>query len=102
MKVLKGFNLSVNSGQTLALVGPSGCGKSTVTQLLQRFYDPPQGKVCKNVMCTYDIDYCVRTCVYVYVRMPACACARWRKKLLKVLIKFLIYVLQNLNFHEEP
>ena len=67
MKVLKGFNLSVNSGQTLALVGPSGCGKSTVTQLLQRFYDPPQGKVCKNVMCMYNIDYCVRTCVYVYV-----------------------------------
>jgi len=46
LKVLNGLTLSVNSGQTLALVGPSGCGKSTVTQLLQRFYDPEQGKVC--------------------------------------------------------
>ena len=47
VKVLKGLSLSVSSGQTLALVGPSGCGKSTVTQLLQRFYDPEEGKVCR-------------------------------------------------------
>ena len=52
VKVLKGLSLSVSSGQTLALVGPSGCGKSTVTQLLQRFYDPEEGKVCgPSVVC---------------------------------------------------
>ena len=50
VKVLNGLSLSVNSGQTLALVGPSGCGKSTVTQLLQRFYDPEQGKVCGKLL----------------------------------------------------
>ncbi|KAI4805868.1 hypothetical protein KUCAC02_010463 [Chaenocephalus aceratus] len=32
-------------GQTLAFVGSSGCGKSTSVQLLERFYDPDQGRV---------------------------------------------------------
>ena len=41
--VLKGLEVSVNSGQTLALVGPSGCGKSTVVSLLERFYEPSGG-----------------------------------------------------------
>ncbi|OCT75760.1 ATP-binding cassette sub-family B member 5 isoform X1 [Xenopus laevis] len=43
VKVLKGLNLSVKSGQTVALVGQSGCGKSTIVQLLQRLYDPQVG-----------------------------------------------------------
>lgn len=43
--VLQGFRLKVKKGQTLALVGSSGCGKSTTIQLLERFYDPKQGKV---------------------------------------------------------
>ena len=37
--------MTVNKGQTIAVVGASGCGKSTVIQLLQRFYDPIQGSV---------------------------------------------------------
>ena len=43
--VLKGFNLAVQAGHTVALVGPSGSGKSTIVQLLQRFYDPAGGEV---------------------------------------------------------
>merc|ERR1719457_163968 len=38
-------NVTVKSGQTLALVGQSGCGKSTSVQLLERFYDPDEGSV---------------------------------------------------------
>ncbi|CAF3536496.1 unnamed protein product [Rotaria sp. Silwood1] len=32
-------------GQRVALIGASGCGKSTVIQLLERFYDPMQGRI---------------------------------------------------------
>ena len=45
VSVLKGLNLSVRPGKTLALVGASGCGKTTVTSLLQRFYDPRSGSL---------------------------------------------------------
>ncbi|XP_066910223.1 ATP-dependent translocase ABCB1-like isoform X2 [Clytia hemisphaerica] len=43
--VLQGFDLTVNKGQTVALVGESGCGKSTTIKLLQRFYDVIGGSV---------------------------------------------------------
>lgn len=42
---LYGFSLTVEPGETVALVGPSGAGKSTVFQLLLRFYDPTEGTV---------------------------------------------------------
>ncbi|XP_063394419.1 multidrug resistance protein homolog 49-like [Cydia fagiglandana] len=45
VKVLKGFSLRVNPGESVALVGSSGCGKSTILQLLQRLYDPASGVV---------------------------------------------------------
>ncbi|XP_065439370.1 ATP-dependent translocase ABCB1-like isoform X3 [Chrysemys picta bellii] len=45
VKILKGLNLKIQSGKTIALVGSSGCGKSTAIQLLQRFYDPVQGEI---------------------------------------------------------
>ncbi len=39
------FTLTVPSGGLTALVGPSGSGKTTVLKLLERFYDPQQGRV---------------------------------------------------------
>ncbi len=43
--VLKGIDLEIKAGETLALVGPTGSGKSTLVDLIPRFYDPYQGKV---------------------------------------------------------
>ena len=42
---LNGVSLHVRPGETVALVGPSGAGKTTVLQLLQRFYDPQEGRI---------------------------------------------------------
>lgn len=44
-QVLRNINLTVRSGQLVALVGASGSGKTTLANLLLRFYDPPQGAV---------------------------------------------------------
>ncbi|QDS96832.1 ABC transporter ATP-binding protein [Adhaeretor mobilis] len=43
--VLRGIDLTVKPGETIALIGPNGCGKSTLMNLLPRFYDPQQGSV---------------------------------------------------------
>jgi ATP-binding cassette subfamily B protein len=42
---LRGVDLHVPPGQTLALVGATGAGKSTFAKLVARFYDPQEGKV---------------------------------------------------------
>ncbi len=46
--VLKNFNLTINPGETIALVGPTGAGKSTIVNLLCRFYEPTGGTVRVN------------------------------------------------------
>ena len=48
VQILRGLDLQIHPGQTVALVGPSGCGKSTCIQLLQRFYEPSAGTVVRN------------------------------------------------------
>ncbi|XP_028416784.1 multidrug resistance protein 1-like isoform X1 [Dendronephthya gigantea] len=45
LKVLRGLDLTVKPGQTVALVGTSGCGKSTTVSLVERFYDTNAGHV---------------------------------------------------------
>ena len=43
--ILRGLDLVVEPGQTVAVVGPSGAGKSTIARLLFRFYDVTGGAV---------------------------------------------------------
>jgi ATP-binding cassette, subfamily B, bacterial len=42
---LADFSLTIEPGETVAIVGPSGAGKSTLFQLAQRFYDPQAGTI---------------------------------------------------------
>lgn len=44
-KLIQNFNLSVKSGQRVAIVGPTGCGKTTLINLLMRFYDVNSGTI---------------------------------------------------------
>ncbi|MGN0344703.1 MAG: ABC transporter ATP-binding protein [Lachnospiraceae bacterium] len=44
--LIEDFNLHVKPGQRIAIVGPTGCGKTTLINLLMRFYDVREGKIC--------------------------------------------------------
>jgi len=44
-EALRGIDLRIAAGETVALVGETGAGKSTVMKLLARFYDPDDGSV---------------------------------------------------------
>ncbi len=44
-EILRGLDLTIDAGKTVALVGPSGGGKSTTCSLLPRFYDVTSGSI---------------------------------------------------------
>lgn len=53
---LHDFTLTIEPGETVAVVGPSGAGKSTLIQLAQRFYDPQEGAIRLNGVALADAD----------------------------------------------
>lgn len=54
--VLPRMNLTVDAGQTVALVGATGAGKSTLVKLITRFYDPKAGLVSVDGVDIRDIS----------------------------------------------
>lgn len=55
-EILHGVNISVNKGQSVAVVGPTGSGKTTIMNLLNRFYDVNSGKVTFDGVDVRDIQ----------------------------------------------
>jgi ABC-type multidrug transport system fused ATPase/permease subunit len=45
-EIIKGIDLEVNAGETIAIVGATGAGKSTIINLLNRFYEIDRGTIC--------------------------------------------------------
>jgi ATP-binding cassette subfamily B (MDR/TAP) protein 1 len=54
--ILRGLDLSIESGQYVAFVGASGQGKSTIASLLQGFYHEPSGKILIDGHNLQDMD----------------------------------------------
>jgi ATP-binding cassette, subfamily B, bacterial len=54
--VLRGVNLTIEYGETVALVGLNGAGKSTLVKLLCRFYDPTVGRITWDGRDLRDLD----------------------------------------------
>jgi ATP-binding cassette subfamily B protein len=68
---LAGLSLTVEPGETVALVGPSGAGKTTVLQLLLRFYDPSTGTVRLDGVDIATLDPAeLRRCIGVVPQEP--------------------------------
>lgn len=58
---IKNFSLTINAGETVALIGRSGAGKSSLVNLLQRFQDISQGKLTLDNINIEDINLsCLR------------------------------------------
>lgn len=54
--VLHNVTIDVPSNNVVALVGASGCGKSSVMKLLERFYDPEEGRLLFNGIDLKEVD----------------------------------------------
>lgn len=56
VNVLDDVTFHIKPGETIALVGPTGAGKTTIVNLISRFYDVQQGKVCIDGFNVKDVS----------------------------------------------
>lgn len=56
--VLRGLDLKIGFGETIAIVGPNGCGKSTLANLIPRFADPTAGVIRLDGIPLTDVRLC--------------------------------------------
>ncbi|KAF5346861.1 hypothetical protein D9756_010551 [Leucocoprinus leucothites] len=56
INVLQNISMKFIAGKSYAIVGPSGSGKSTIVSLLERFYDPKEGKVTLDGVDLKDLN----------------------------------------------
>uniref|UniRef100_A0A0K0ESC1 ML domain-containing protein n=1 Tax=Strongyloides stercoralis TaxID=6248 RepID=A0A0K0ESC1_STRER len=71
VKTLKNFSITVNPGETVALVGHSGSGKSTVASLLLRLYDYNEGNITIDDVDLKDFNIkCLRTSIGIVQQTP--------------------------------
>lgn len=69
--VLRGINLDIASGSTVAIIGASGSGKSTLSQLLVGFYLPTSGTIFYNGVSADEIGFAtIRSEVFVVLQQP--------------------------------
>lgn len=69
--VLRGINLDIASGSTVAIIGASGSGKSTLSQLLVGFYLPTSGTIFYNDISADEIGFAtIRSEVFVVLQQP--------------------------------
>ena len=71
-KAIDHLNLTIQPGETLALVGPSGAGKSTMFDLLLRFFDPQIGGIQLEGIDIRDLDLMdLRRCFALVSQQPS-------------------------------
>lgn len=69
--VLRGLNIEIEAGESVALVGESGCGKSTFINLLMRFYDPEFGEVLLDDVNIKEYNlHSLRTAISLVMQEP--------------------------------
>lgn len=77
VSAVDGLSLTIEPGQTVALVGPSGAGKSTLFDLLLRFYDPNKGASCLMASrLPHVIPTCYAGSLLWWHKTPRCSVAR--------------------------
>ncbi len=54
---IEDFNISIKSGETIAVVGENGSGKSTLMKLLSGIYDTERGEICRGKYPICDLEY---------------------------------------------